>query len=89
LVITIGRSVERPLGDQPRSLPLISEQATHRWGAHPVVQAAQDQRELFRFLGTFALIAAVLIVVVLGAGLFLALVGCLRRGEIILVWFLR
>jgi hypothetical protein len=89
LVITIGRSAERPVGDQPRSLPLTSQQATQRWGVHPVVQADQDQRGLVRFLGSFALIAVALIVVVLGAGLFLALVGCLRRGEIVLVWFLR
>jgi hypothetical protein len=54
-----------------------------------VVEAAQDQRDLIRFLSSFALIAVALIVVVLGAGLFLALVGCLRRGEIVLVWFLR
>jgi hypothetical protein len=89
LVITVGRSAERPLGDQPRSLPLTSKQATQRWGAHPVVQAAQEQRDLVRFLCSFALIVVALIVVVLGAGLFLALVGCMRRGEIVLVWFLR
>ena len=65
------------------------QEATQRWGGHPVVQAAQGTKRSSPLRGSFALIAVALIVVVLGAGLFLALVGCLRRGEIVLVWFLR
>jgi hypothetical protein len=89
LVITIGRSADRPLGDQPRNLPLTSQQATRHWGVHPVVPAAQVQRDLVRFVRSSGLIAAALIAVVLGGALFVALVGCLRRGEIVLIWFLR
>jgi hypothetical protein len=89
IVITIGRSADRPLGDQPRSLPLTSEQATRQWGVHPVVPGAQVRRDLVRFVRSSGLIAAALIAVVLGAALFAALVGCLRRGEIVLIWFLR
>jgi hypothetical protein len=89
LVITIGRSADRPLGDQPRSLPLTSQQALQQWGVHPVVAAAQGQRSLLRFMRSAALVAAALIAILLGGGLFVALVGCLRRGEIVLIWFLR
>ena len=89
MVLTIGRSADRPLGDQPRNLPLTSQQATRQWGAHPVAPTAQVQRSLVRFVRNAALIAAALIAFVLGGALFVALVGCLRRGEIVLIWFLR
>ena len=44
IAITLGRSANRPVGDQPRRLVLTSQQATERWGHHPVLSAARDAR---------------------------------------------
>ena len=89
VAITLERSADRPLGDQPRELVLMNQQATERWGVHPVNPAAQQQRDLVGLAWSLGLIVAALIALVLGVGLFAAFVGCLRRGEIVLIWFLR
>jgi hypothetical protein len=87
--ITLDRSASRPVGDQPRVLVLTSQQATERWGLHPVPAAARAYRDRVRLLSDAGLLFAVVAAFLLGTGLFIAFVGCLRRGEIVLVWFLR
>ena len=89
VAITLDRSADRPLGDQPRELVLMSQQASERWGVHPVNPAAQQQRDLVGLAWSLGLIAAALIALVMGVGLFVAFVQCMRRGEIVLIWFLR
>lgn len=89
VAITLDRSADRPLGDQPRELVLMSQQASERWGVHPVNPADRQLRDLVGLAWSLGLIAAALIALVLGVGLFIALAGCVRRGEIVLIWFLR
>jgi hypothetical protein len=89
IAITLDRSANRPAGDQPRELVLTSQQATERWGLHPVPSAARAHRDLVRLVSGVGLLFAVVAAFLLGTGLFVALVRCLRRGEIVLIWFLR
>ena len=89
IAITLDRSANRPVGDQPRQLVLTSQQATERWGHHPVLSAARTRGDFVRLAWGVGLLLAVIAAFLLGSGLFIALVGCLRRGEIVLIWFLR
>jgi hypothetical protein len=89
IAITLGRSANRPVGDQPRQLVLTSQQAIERWGHHPVLAAAETHGDFVRLAWGVGLLLAVVAALLLGSGLFIALVGCLRRGEIVLIWFLR
>jgi hypothetical protein len=89
IAITLDRSANRPGGDQARELVLMSQQATQRWGVHPVVPADQAQRDYVRLAWGAGLLLAIVAALLLGVGLFVALVGCLQRGEIVLIWFLR
>jgi hypothetical protein len=89
IAITLDRSANRPVGDQPRQLVLTSRQATERWGHQPVLSAARAHSDFVRLAWGAGLLLAVVAALLLGSGLFIALVGCLRRGEIVLIWFLR
>jgi predicted small lipoprotein YifL len=89
IAITLDRSANRPDGDQARELVFMNRQATQRWGVHPVIPAAQAQRDSVGLAWGAGLLLAVVVALVLCVALFVALVGCLRRGEIVLIWFLR
>ena len=89
IAITLGRSANRPVGDKPRQLVLTSQQATERWGHHPVLAGAKTHGDFVRLAWGIGLLLVVVAAFLLGSGLFVASVGCLRRGEIVLIWFLR